>query len=216
MALHSSHRALSFPFFSNKYVYKHSQRLLVSRPSRGPAWRREPTRWGVPTAAPTAKFASATLTFATATTPPASSCPPALTTSTICQSTWTWTRPTLLTPATFPTFSNPPLVRPVRRSKSLVRFQRPTALPSSTTENRVFDFCFSSMQDLILTKTQLCSSGKPNKHSKHIHTRVIDDRLKIIDDVPNSAVEMVIKDKVRHRRTLGDRKCFILSSSFVA
>ena len=43
----------------------------------------------------------------------------------------------------------------------------------------------------------MISLGKSGKHSKHIHTRVIDDRLKIIDDVPNSAVEMVIKDKVR-------------------
>ena len=31
---------------------------------------------------------------------------------------------------------------------------------------------------------------------KHVNTKVVDDKLKIIDDVPNSAVEMAVKEKV--------------------
>ena len=30
----------------------------------------------------------------------------------------------------------------------------------------------------------------------HVNMKVIDDKLKIIDDVPNSAVEMAVKEKV--------------------
>lgn len=37
--------------------------------------------------------------------------------------------------------------------------------------------------------------GKGNKNNKHIHMRMIDDKLRIIDDVPTSAVEMAVKEK---------------------
>ena len=32
--------------------------------------------------------------------------------------------------------------------------------------------------------------------SKQVQTKVIDNKLKIIDDVPSSAVEMAVKEKV--------------------
>ena len=32
---------------------------------------------------------------------------------------------------------------------------------------------------------------------QHVNMKVVDDKLKIIDDVPNSAVEMAVKEKVR-------------------
>jgi hypothetical protein len=38
-------------------------------------------------------------------------------------------------------------------------------------------------------------SGKFGKSSKSIHMRVIEDKLRIIDDVPTSAVEMAVKEK---------------------
>ena len=31
---------------------------------------------------------------------------------------------------------------------------------------------------------------------QHVNMKVVDDKLKIIDDVPNSAVEMAVKEKV--------------------
>ena len=31
---------------------------------------------------------------------------------------------------------------------------------------------------------------------KNVNMKVVDDKLKIIDDVPNSAVEMAVKEKV--------------------
>ena len=37
--------------------------------------------------------------------------------------------------------------------------------------------------------------GKPSKN-KHIHMKIIDDQLRIIDEVPTSAVEMQVKEKV--------------------
>lgn len=37
---------------------------------------------------------------------------------------------------------------------------------------------------------------------KHVNTKVVDDKLKIIDDVPNSAVEMAVKEKVRVQSNL--------------
>ena len=41
-------------------------------------------------------------------------------------------------------------------------------------------------------KTQLI----PGASSKQVQTKVIDNKLKIIDDVPSSAVEMAVKEKV--------------------
>ena len=35
----------------------------------------------------------------------------------------------------------------------------------------------------------------PNS-KKNVNMKVVDDKLKIIDDVPNSAVEMAVKEKV--------------------
>ena len=36
----------------------------------------------------------------------------------------------------------------------------------------------------------------PGASSKQVQTKVIDNKLKIIDDVPSSAVEMAVKEKV--------------------
>ena len=50
------------------------------------------------------------------------------------------------------------------------------------------------------------SHGNRNKKTV-VNTRVVDDRLKIIDDVPSSAVEMSVKEKVSffsyRARTMG-------------
>ena len=43
--------------------------------------------------------------------------------------------------------------------------------------------------------TFLHFTGKPSKN-KHIHMKIIDDQLRIIDEVPTSAVEMQVKEKV--------------------
>ena len=32
--------------------------------------------------------------------------------------------------------------------------------------------------------------------NKHVKMKIVDDKLKIIDDVPTSAVEMAVKEKV--------------------
>ena len=39
------------------------------------------------------------------------------------------------------------------------------------------------------------SAGAAN-NNKHVKMKVVDDKLKIIDDVPTSAVEMAVKEKV--------------------
>ena len=42
------------------------------------------------------------------------------------------------------------------------------------------------------------NSGGP-KHSKckhNVHMKIVDDKLRIIDDVPSSAVELSVKEKV--------------------
>ena len=41
---------------------------------------------------------------------------------------------------------------------------------------------------------QYIYSGHNSK--QHVNMKVVDDKLKIIDDVPNSAVEMAVKEKV--------------------
>ena len=59
--------------------------------------------------------------------------------------------------------------------------------------------------------------GKPSKN-KHIHMKIIDDQLRIIDEVPTSAVEMQVKEKVRegfnyilmNAQTLSNKQCSIL------
>ena len=38
--------------------------------------------------------------------------------------------------------------------------------------------------------------GKTGKHGKIVKAKMVDDKLKIIDDVPTSAVEMAVKEKV--------------------
>merc|ERR1712111_222583 len=47
------------------------------------------------------------------------------------------------------------------------------------------------------------TSGAASK--KHVNTKVVDDKLKIIDDVPNSAVEMAVKDKFLKKVQRQDR-----------
>ena len=39
-------------------------------------------------------------------------------------------------------------------------------------------------------------AGKAGKKNKNLKMKVVDDKLKIIDDVPTSAVEMAVKEKV--------------------
>ena len=39
-------------------------------------------------------------------------------------------------------------------------------------------------------------SGGFANNNKHVQMRIVDDKLKIIDDVPTSAVEMAVKEKV--------------------
>ena len=38
-------------------------------------------------------------------------------------------------------------------------------------------------------------AGSAN-NNKHVQMKIVDDKLKIIDDVPTSAVEMAVKEKV--------------------
>ena len=39
--------------------------------------------------------------------------------------------------------------------------------------------------------------------NKHVKMKIVDDKLKIIDDVPTSAVEMAVKEKVcNHNLTI--------------
>ena len=40
-----------------------------------------------------------------------------------------------------------------------------------------------------------------------VNMKVIDDKLKIIDDVPSSAVEMAVKEKVKTH--LGENPCYL-------
>jgi hypothetical protein len=40
-------------------------------------------------------------------------------------------------------------------------------------------------------------SGSKASAGKLVHMKVVDDKLRIIDDVPSSAVEMAVKEKVR-------------------
>ena len=51
----------------------------------------------------------------------------------------------------------------------------------------------------------------------HVNMKVIDDKLKIIDDVPNSAVEMAVKEKVFniliHRLIETDKLNLVLEKS---
>ena len=38
--------------------------------------------------------------------------------------------------------------------------------------------------------------------NKHVKMKIVDDKLKIIDDVPTSAVEMAVKEKVYENITI--------------
>ena len=38
--------------------------------------------------------------------------------------------------------------------------------------------------------------------NKHVKMKIVDDKLKIIDDVPTSAVEMAVKEKVCQNITI--------------
>ena len=40
-------------------------------------------------------------------------------------------------------------------------------------------------------------AGQKNRSKSTVQMKLIDDKLKIIDDVPTSAVEMAVKEKVR-------------------
>ena len=40
------------------------------------------------------------------------------------------------------------------------------------------------------------SGAKHTKPKHNIHMKVVDDKLRIIDDVPSSAVELSVKEKV--------------------
>ena len=42
----------------------------------------------------------------------------------------------------------------------------------------------------------MLSVGDAANNNKHVKMKVVDDKLKIIDDVPTSAVEMAVKEKV--------------------
>jgi hypothetical protein len=44
-------------------------------------------------------------------------------------------------------------------------------------------------------------SGGKASAGKLVHMKVVDDKLRIIDDVPSSAVEMAVKEKVRRQKT---------------
>ena len=55
--------------------------------------------------------------------------------------------------------------------------------------------------------------------NKHVKMKIVDDKLKIIDDVPTSAVEMAVKEKVCKTRQFDDFlkilvKTFIISILF--
>ena len=56
--------------------------------------------------------------------------------------------------------------------------------------------------------------------NKHVKMKIVDDKLKIIDDVPTSAVEMAVKEKVCKTRQFDDFflifvKTFIISFLFL-
>ena len=48
-----------------------------------------------------------------------------------------------------------------------------------------------------------------------VNMKVIDDKLKIIDDVPSSAVEMAVKEKVHHLFTWTQTFSFIILFQFL-
>merc|ERR1711902_46541 len=49
------------------------------------------------------------------------------------------------------------------------------------------------------------NSGPNSTGKKNVNMKVIDDKLKIIDDVPNSAVEMAVKEKFLKKVQKQDR-----------
>ena len=59
----------------------------------------------------------------------------------------------------------------------------------------IYGTCFSL---LVLDALNPATSflGAKASAGKLVHMKVVDDKLRIIDDVPSSAVEMAVKDKV--------------------
>jgi len=49
------------------------------------------------------------------------------------------------------------------------------------------------------------STGSGHNSKQHVNMKVVDDKLKIIDDVPNSAVEMAVKEKFLKKVQKQDR-----------
>ena len=51
---------------------------------------------------------------------------------------------------------------------------------------------------ILSNRKYFANSGgsKPAKNKHNIHMKVVDDKLRIIDDVPSSAVELSVKEKV--------------------
>ena len=43
--------------------------------------------------------------------------------------------------------------------------------------------------------------GGASNNNKHVKMKIVDEKLKIIDDVPTSAVEMAVKEKVCTRKS---------------
>jgi len=52
---------------------------------------------------------------------------------------------------------------------------------------------------------KLASAGSVQAGKKNVNMKVVDDKLKIIDDVPNSAVEMAVKEKFLKKVQRQDR-----------
>ena len=50
-------------------------------------------------------------------------------------------------------------------------------------------------------------SGAKASAGKLVHMKVVDDKLRIIDDVPSSAVEMAVKEKVKRNYLLAEYLC---------
>jgi len=55
------------------------------------------------------------------------------------------------------------------------------------------------------TAKKAINTGSGHNSKQHVNMKVVDDKLKIIDDVPNSAVEMAVKEKFLKKVQKQDR-----------
>ena len=66
----------------------------------------------------------------------------------------------------------------------------------------------------LLTMCNVHFLGKTGKHGKIVKAKMVDDKLKIIDDVPTSAVEMAVKEKVWSWKRNKKKRLIHLSTYF--